>query len=50
MSLRRIAAAVSSRRSAEGRGMSYNPKDYYFRKAKAENYAARSIFKIGSPG
>ncbi len=26
--------------------MAYNPKDYYFRKAKAENYAARSVFKI----
>jgi 23S rRNA (uridine2552-2'-O)-methyltransferase len=26
--------------------MAYNPKDYYFKKAKAENYAARSVFKI----
>lgn len=26
--------------------MAYNPKDYYFQKAKAENYAARSIFKL----
>lgn len=26
--------------------MAYNPKDYYFQKAKAENYAARSVFKI----
>lgn len=26
--------------------MAYNPKDYYFRKAKSENYAARSIFKL----
>jgi len=26
--------------------MAYNPKDYYFQKAKAQNYAARSVFKI----
>lgn len=26
--------------------MAYNPKDYFFHKAKAENYAARSVFKI----
>ncbi len=26
--------------------MAYNPKDYYFKKAKSENYAARSVFKI----
>ncbi|NDD92187.1 RlmE family RNA methyltransferase [bacterium] len=26
--------------------MAYNPKDYYFHKAKAENYAARSAFKL----
>src|ERR1700751_4970329 len=26
--------------------MAYNPKDYFFRKAKEENYAARSVFKI----
>lgn len=26
--------------------MAYNPKDYYFQKAKTENYAARSIFKL----
>lgn len=26
--------------------MAYNPKDYYFQKAKSENYAARSIFKL----
>lgn len=26
--------------------MAYNPKDYYFRKAKSENYAARSVFKL----
>lgn len=26
--------------------MAYNPKDYYFHKAKSENYAARSIFKL----
>ncbi|MBU6376494.1 MAG: RlmE family RNA methyltransferase [Bdellovibrionales bacterium] len=26
--------------------MAYNPKDYYFRKAKTENYAARSAFKL----
>ncbi len=26
--------------------MAYNPKDYYFQKAKEENYAARSVFKI----
>lgn len=26
--------------------MAYNPKDYFFKKAKAENYAARSIFKL----
>jgi 23S rRNA (uridine2552-2'-O)-methyltransferase len=24
----------------------YNPKDYFFKKAKAENYAARSVFKL----
>lgn len=26
--------------------MSYNPRDYYFKKAKAENFAARSVFKL----
>jgi 23S rRNA (uridine2552-2'-O)-methyltransferase len=26
--------------------MPYNPKDHYFRKAKDENYAARSVFKL----
>lgn len=26
--------------------MAYNPKDYYFKKAKDENYAARSVFKL----
>lgn len=26
--------------------MAYNPKDYYFHKAKTENYAARSAFKL----
>lgn len=26
--------------------MSYNPKDYYFKKAKEENYVARSVFKL----
>ncbi len=26
--------------------MAYNPKDYYFKKAKKENYAARAVFKI----
>src|SRR6185312_1681558 len=26
--------------------MAYNPKDYFFKKAKEENYAARSVFKI----
>ena len=26
--------------------MSYNPKDHYFKKAKQENYAARSVFKL----
>jgi 23S rRNA (uridine2552-2'-O)-methyltransferase len=26
--------------------MAYNPKDYYFHKAKKENYAARSAFKL----
>ncbi|MGK5087387.1 RlmE family RNA methyltransferase [Bdellovibrionota bacterium FG-2] len=26
--------------------MGYNQKDYFFKKAKAENYAARSIFKL----
>jgi 23S rRNA (uridine2552-2'-O)-methyltransferase len=26
--------------------MVFNPKDYYFKKAKNENYAARSIFKL----
>lgn len=26
--------------------MAYNPKDYYFKKAKNENYAARSIYKL----
>jgi 23S rRNA (uridine2552-2'-O)-methyltransferase len=26
--------------------LAYNPKDYYFKKAKTENYAARSVFKI----
>lgn len=26
--------------------MAYNPKDYYFKQAKKENYAARSVFKL----
>lgn len=26
--------------------MSYNPKDHYFKKAKANNFAARSVFKL----
>ena len=26
--------------------MSYNPQDHFFRKAKEQNYAARSIFKL----
>jgi 23S rRNA (uridine2552-2'-O)-methyltransferase len=26
--------------------MAYNRKDYYFKKAKEENYAARSVFKL----
>lgn len=26
--------------------MTYNPRDHYFKKAKEENYAARSIFKL----
>src|SRR3954469_16087364 len=26
--------------------MAYNPKDYFFKKAKSENYAARSVFKL----
>src|SRR6185295_11472575 len=26
--------------------MAYNPKDYFFKKAKEENYVARSVFKI----
>jgi len=26
--------------------VAYNPKDYYFQKAKSENYVARSVFKI----
>jgi 23S rRNA (uridine2552-2'-O)-methyltransferase len=26
--------------------MAYNPQDFYFKKAKAENYAARAVFKI----
>ncbi len=26
--------------------MAYNPKDYYFHKAKSENFAARAVFKI----
>ncbi len=26
--------------------MAYNPKDYYFHKAKSENYVARAVFKI----
>lgn len=26
--------------------MAYNPNDYYFRKAKAQKYVARSIFKL----
>lgn len=27
-------------------GMAYNPKDHYFKKAKEENFAARSVFKL----
>ena len=26
--------------------MAYNPKDYFFHKAKKENYAARAVFKL----
>lgn len=26
--------------------MTYNPKDHYFKKAKEQNYAARSVFKL----
>ena len=26
--------------------MAYNPRDYYFKKAKLENFAARSVFKL----
>lgn len=26
--------------------MAYNPKDYYFKQAKKENFAARSVFKL----
>jgi 23S rRNA (uridine2552-2'-O)-methyltransferase len=26
--------------------MTYNPRDHYFRKAKEENFAARSVFKL----
>lgn len=26
--------------------MSYNPRDHYFKKAKKENFAARSVFKL----
>lgn len=26
--------------------MAYNPRDYYFKQAKKENYAARSVFKL----
>jgi 23S rRNA (uridine2552-2'-O)-methyltransferase len=26
--------------------MTYDPRDYYFRKAKAEHFAARSVFKL----
>ena len=26
--------------------MAYNPKDFFFKQAKKENYAARSVFKI----
>ncbi len=26
--------------------LSYNPKDHYFKKAKQENFAARSVFKL----
>ena len=26
--------------------MAYNPNDYFFKKAKSENYAARSVFKL----
>ena len=26
--------------------MAYNPKDYYFKKAKEQKYAARSVFKL----
>lgn len=26
--------------------MTYNPKDHFFRKAKAENFAARSVYKL----
>ena len=26
--------------------MTYNPKDFYFKKAKSQNYVARSVFKL----
>jgi hypothetical protein len=28
--------------------MAYNPKDYYYKQAKKENFAARSVFKLDS--
>lgn len=29
-----------------GVGLAYNPKDFYFKQAKKQNYAARSVFKL----
>ncbi len=30
----------------QGLTMAYNPKDHYFKKAKEQNYVARSVFKL----
>lgn len=35
-----------SPRSVHIKPMTYNPRDHYFRKAKQENFAARSVFKL----
>lgn len=35
-----------SPRSVHIKAMTYNPRDHYFRKAKQENFAARSVFKL----
>lgn len=47
MSSRRLASSSpGSCNCGKHCPVAYNPKDYYFKKAKTENFAARSVFKL----